>query len=129
MESCVDESEGDTSILVVAKPGRLRDSLQVLLQLMPQLKVAGIASHSFLAMPMLARYHPALVLLDADLPDDQAWILLRQMQLAQPQARCLFLANSIEQQRAAGAAGASATLLKGFEAIELFTTIEKLLPH
>ncbi len=119
--------ESDALVLIVAKPGRMRDSLQALLQIMPRLKVAGVASHSFSAMQMLVRYNPGLVLLDVDLPDNQAWVLLKQMQLTRPQTRCLFLANSIEQQRAARAAGANAALLKGFEAMELFTTLEKLL--
>jgi len=120
--------ERDPLVLVVAKPGRIRHSLQALLQIMPRLKVA-IATHSFLAMQMMAQYNPALVLLDVDLPDDQAWDLLKQMQLTRPQTRCLFLVNSIQQQRAARAAGAHAALLKGFGAAELFTTIEKLLLH
>lgn len=116
-------------VLVVVKPGRIRNSLQALLQLMPQLKVAGITAHNFSFMQLLAQYNPALVLLDVDLPDNQAWYLLKQIQLKQPQTRCLLFVNCIEQQRTARSAGASATLLKGFEAMELFKTIEKLLPR
>jgi DNA-binding NarL/FixJ family response regulator len=119
--------EGDPLILIIAKPGRIRNGLQALLQIIPRLKVVGIASHSFLAMQMLAQYNPTLVLLDVDLPDNQAWVLLKQIQLKQPQTRCLLFVNSIEQQRAARIAGANAVLLKGFEAMELFATIEKLL--
>jgi DNA-binding NarL/FixJ family response regulator len=119
--------EGDSLVLIVAKPGRIRNSLQALLQIMPRLKVAGIASHTFLALQMLSQYQPALVLLDVDLPDNQAWVLLQQIQLKQPQTRCLLLVNSIEQQRRARGVRADAALLKGFETMELFTTIEKLL--
>ena len=118
--------ERDPLVLVVARPGRIRDSLQALLHIVPRLKVA-IATHSFLAMQMMAQYNPALILLDVDLPDDQVWDLLKQIQLTRPQTRCLFLVNSIQQQQAARAAGAHAALLKGFGAAELFTTIEKLL--
>ncbi|HXW00130.1 MAG TPA: response regulator [Anaerolineae bacterium] len=120
--------EGDPLILIIAKPGRIRNGLQALLQIIPRLKVVGIASHSFMAMQMLAQYKPTLALLDVDLPDNQAWVLLKEIQLKQPQTRCLLFVNSIEQQRAARIAGANAALLKGFEALELFTTIEKLLP-
>jgi DNA-binding NarL/FixJ family response regulator len=120
--------EGNPLVLIIAKPGRIRNSLEALLQVIPRLNVVGIAGHSFLAMKMLTQYHPALVLLDIDLPDNQAWDLLKQIQLSRPQTRCLLLVNSNEQQRAARIAGANAALLKGFAAVELFTTIEKLLP-
>jgi DNA-binding NarL/FixJ family response regulator len=123
------QPESDALVLVVAKPGRIRNSLQALLQLMPQLKMAGVTTHNFSAMQMLAQYNPALVLLDVDLPDNQAWYLLKQIQLKRPQTRCLLFVNSIEQQRAARVAGANAALLKGFEVIDLFTTIERLLGH
>jgi DNA-binding NarL/FixJ family response regulator len=118
----------DILVLIVAKPGRIRTGLQALLQIKPRLKVAGVTNHSFAAMQMLAQYKPALVLLDLDLPDNQAWVLLKQMQLKQLQTRSLVFANSIEQQRAARSVGASATLLTGFKVQELFTTIEKLIP-
>lgn len=123
-----DEAEDEALILIVAKPGRIRNSLQALLQIMPRLKVAGIASHSFMAMQLLTQYSPALVMLDVDLPDNQAWVLLQQIRQKQQQTPCLLFVNSIEQQRAARAAGAKAALLKGFEVLELFSAIEKLLP-
>jgi DNA-binding NarL/FixJ family response regulator len=69
-----------------------------------------------------------LVILDVDLPDNQAWVLLAQIQRTRPQTRCLFFVNSIEQRRAAKIAGADAALLKGFGTMELFTTVEALLP-
>jgi DNA-binding NarL/FixJ family response regulator len=120
------QPEDNALVLVVARPSRIRDSLQALLHIVPQLKVA-MATHSFLAVQMMAQYNPALILLDVDLPDDQVWDLLKQIQLTRPQTRCLFLVNSIQQQQAARAAGAHAALLKGFGTAELFTTIEKLL--
>jgi DNA-binding NarL/FixJ family response regulator len=120
------QAEGDVLILIVAKPGRIRDSLQALLQLMPRLKVVGVTSHSFSALQMLAQYKPSLILLDVDLPDEGAWILLEELQRTRPQIPCLFLVNSIEQQQRARLAGAKAVLLKGFEAMELVAMIEKV---
>ncbi|MBI1878194.1 MAG: hypothetical protein HYR94_08210 [Chloroflexi bacterium] len=70
MRSNERQSEGDTLVLVVAKPGRIRNSLQALVQIMPRLKVAGVATHCFSAMQMMTQYNPALVLLDVDLPDN-----------------------------------------------------------
>lgn len=120
--------EKDNLVLIVAKAGRIRNSLQVLLQIMPRLKVVGVTSHACSATQLLAQYKPALVLLDVDLPDNGAWGLLQQIQSEHGQTRSLVFANSIEQQRTARSAGANAALLKGFEVLELFTTIEKLIP-
>jgi CheY-like chemotaxis protein len=75
---------------------------------------------------MLAQYKPSLILLDVDLPDEGAWILLEELQRTRPQIPCLFLVNSIEQQQRARLAGAKAVLLKGFEAMELVAMIEKV---
>jgi DNA-binding NarL/FixJ family response regulator len=122
------QSEGNALVIVVAKPGRMRNSLQTLLQLMPRLKIADLASDNTSAMEMLTQYNPALVILDIDLPDNQAWVLLAQMQRTRPQTRSLFFVDSLEQRRAAKIAGADAALLKGFGTMELFTTLEKLLP-
>jgi DNA-binding NarL/FixJ family response regulator len=119
--------EGKANVLVVAKPGRMRNSLQTLLQIMPRLKVADLASDKSSAMQILTRYNPALVILDVNLPDCQTWVLLAQIQQTRPQTRCLLFVDSIEQRRAAKLAGADAVLLKGFGTGELFTTIEQLL--
>jgi DNA-binding NarL/FixJ family response regulator len=46
-----------------------------------------------------------------------------------PQARCIFLADSVQQQYEAEAAGADAVLLKGVSSTRLIATIVKLLPQ
>jgi DNA-binding NarL/FixJ family response regulator len=67
------------------------------LEFHPGLKVVGVATNYITAMHMMIHYNPALVLLDGDLPDNQAWSVLRQMQLKQPRTPCLFFGNSIQQ--------------------------------
>lgn len=119
--------QDDKLVLIVAKPGRIRNSLQALVQIMPRLKVAGVTGHYFSATQLLDQYRPALVLLDVDLPDNQTWVLLKQIQLKQLPTHTLVFANSIEQQQTARSAGANATLLKGFGFLELVTTIDRLI--
>ena len=46
-----------------------------------------------------------------------------------PQARCILLANDVQQHQEAEAAGADAVLLKGFPAARLVATIVGLLPQ
>jgi DNA-binding NarL/FixJ family response regulator len=122
-----DELKDPPLVLVVARPGRIRNSLQALLQIMPRLRVTDLVSDNTSAMQMLTQHCPALVILDVNLPDNEAWVLLAQIQRTRPQTRCLLFVNSIEQRRAAKIAGADGALLKGFGTRELFTTLEELL--
>lgn len=124
-----DQADPNINVLVVAKPGRIRNSLQALLRIMPRLRMTDLASDDVSAMQIVAQYNPALIIMDVDLPECQAWILLAQLKQTQPQIRCLFFVNSIEQRHTAQIAGADAILLKGFGTLELFTTIEQLIPH
>src|SRR5262245_23738635 len=104
------QAEGNALVIVVAKPGRMRNSLQALLQIMPRLKVVDLASDNTSAIQLLTHHNLDLVILDIDLPDNQAWVLLAQIQRVRPHTRCLFFVDSIEQRRAAKIAGADAAL-------------------
>lgn len=114
-------------ILILIRPGRLRDSLRALLKPVSRIQIVGQAADSSAALSLIMQHGPKLVLLDANLPDNQDWNLLRLIKAERPQTRCIVLAENIQQQQAARTAGANATLLNGFAVAELFTVIEKLL--
>jgi len=122
---------GDISTLVAARPGRVRDGLQALLAAIPQIEMIGQADDGASALKSVVEHRPALVLLDTNLPGNEAWVVLRQIKAQWPQARCLIMSDSGQQRRAAKAAGADGMLLKGFLAAELVATIKelKLLPQ
>jgi DNA-binding NarL/FixJ family response regulator len=73
-------------------------------------------------------HSPALMLLDADLPGDEAWTVLRQIKARWPQTRCIVLVNNGQQSQIANVHGADAVLAKGFTVTTLTAAVAKLCP-
>jgi CheY-like chemotaxis protein len=73
--------------------------------------------------------NPALVLLDADLTEDDVWLVVRRVKRKWPLAGTIVLAGNVGQQKAAEAAGADAVLLQGLPAGRLVAAIVRLLPQ
>ena len=119
--------ERSATVLVAARPGRMRDSLKLLLKTIPGIEIVGQADNTSLALRMIAERRPALVLVDTNLPDDGVLTVLRQIKARESQTRCLVLADNGQKQADVAAAGADAVLRKGFPAEELFDTVERLL--
>ena len=115
-----------TSALIIAPPGRLRDSLQVLLQAGNELALAGQADDARSGLRMIAEHRPTLVLLDTRLPDDDAWQVLAHLKRNYPQIRCFVLAHNFKQERRARETGADAIFLAGFSAETFFEAIESI---
>jgi CheY-like chemotaxis protein len=113
-------------VLIIATPGRFRDSLGALLKTIPWLRVVDQVDNTTLALKILQQC-PKLIFLDANLPDNQAWTLLRLAKMDCPHLRSLVIANTLEQKQLARRSGADAVLLKGFAASELSLTARRLL--
>lgn len=114
-------------ILIVAKPGRLRDALYALLKAASLRDIVGQVDDGPVALKVVAEYDPSLVLLDSLLSDDEVKTMVGQIKACQPQTRCLVLANTVEQQQVAKRAGADEVVLKGFPTINLLGVIDKLM--
>ena len=114
-------------VLVVAKPGPLRDSLVTLLQSLPQ--VAGVeqAHTAAAALRMIEARPPTLVLVDSNLPGGEAWTVLTQLTARRPAIRCVVLSETVQHCHQAEAAGASRALLTGIPAPKLSVALEGLL--
>jgi len=115
------------SALIVSQPGPLRDGLRALLTAMPRVKIIGEVSDTASVLRRIQRHRPTLVLMDADLPGDEARNTLKAIKTNWPQVRCIVLTSTVEQQQAAALAGADSAPLKGLLAEKLYATIEKLL--
>jgi DNA-binding response OmpR family regulator len=113
--------------LIVATPGRMRDSLSWLLASGLDRVAIRTADDGRAARRLVAEQCPALVLLDTNLPGEDAWALLELICANGHQSRCLVLADSMQQQRQARNVGADASLLKGFSTVELYAVVERLL--
>ena len=121
-----DVNDGAKSVLIVARKRR-QDILQMVLRTVPQLKIIDPANDNLSALTTMAAYRPALVLLDANLPGHKPWNILKQIKLDWPQTPCLVLADTIEQQQTAQAAGADIVLGMEISISKLRLTIEELL--
>ena len=117
------------TILMIGEHNRLQDGLYALLSSLPYRPVIEQALPGVAALTLLSERCPQLVLLDADLSDVNALAILRIIKNERDGPRCIVLADTMEQQAAAQAAGADAALLKGFPAAELFATLRRLLPE
>jgi DNA-binding NarL/FixJ family response regulator len=114
-------------VLIVAPPGRLRDGLQAMVRAVPQIADTVQADDGPTALQMLTEHPLALVLLDADLPGEEAWTVLPQIKARWPQTRCIVLINNDQQRQIANTHCADAVLVKGFPGTTLLETVAKLL--
>ena len=121
------KKDGNEPVLIVGKPCRMRDSLHILLKTVSGIDIIGHADDGSAALRMVAEHRPALVLLDTNLPGEGFSTVLMRIKGNGFRSRCLVLTDSIQQRQEAQVAGADATLVKGFPAVKLFETIERLL--
>ncbi len=117
----------NVSALIVAKPSRIRDGIRALLRSVSYIKVIGQVDDASGAMKMVTDYHPTLVLLGSNLPNDEIQAVLKQTKAQQPQTGCIVLANTAQQQGIAKAAGADSVLFAGLSATKFFASIDKIL--
>jgi DNA-binding NarL/FixJ family response regulator len=117
----------EITALIVASPGRIRDSLRALLKNVPRIETILLADDSPSALRMIAECHPALVLLDSKLVHHDIQEVLAQVRAESPQTRCIVLADNTHQQWLAKAANADSVLLAGFPAAMFLATVEGVL--
>ena len=113
--------------LIVASPGRIRDGLCTLLRAVPRIETIFQASDGPSALQIIEEWHPALVLLDSRLANNDIQSVSRQIKVESPQTRCIVLVDNARQQWMAKIADADSVLTIGCPAGEFFTTVEGLL--
>lgn len=113
-------------ILLIAPPGRYRDSLRVLLSAAGWIPGAGVADNVEMGMAMIANNAPDLVLLDAGLPDGEAWVALENIKNNFPEIRCLVLTHTKQDFITAQLQGADDILPDGFSSQLLFDALQRL---
>ena len=113
--------------LLVVKPGPLREALRTLMTSIPGVKVTGEVGDVSSALKVIGERQPDLVLVDADLPGEEAWRTLKQMKEQWPQVRFVVLTDHGCQQQKAKTAHADAVLQKGMPPTVLVQAIETLL--
>ena len=115
------------SLLLVARPGRMREGLQALLRTIPEIEIVGQADWGSQALALIAQQQPALVLLDSSLTPGEMLSTLMQIKGEYPRTRCIVLVENAQQQDAARDAGADTALIRGFSAGVLHAAIDQVL--
>jgi DNA-binding NarL/FixJ family response regulator len=109
------------TVLIVAKPGPLREGVQALVGAMPQ--VGTVCELDDLSSTLAADvdHTPDLVVLNCG--KGVVWAMIEQVRVRWPRSRCVTLVGSVEQQREAESAGVDAVVLNGLPAHKLLRTI------
>ncbi len=115
------------ALLLIAKPGRMREGLQALLRTMPEIDIVGLEENESQALAQISRQQPAIVLLDSSLALQEILPLLSQIKGGYPRTRCIALVENVQQQSVAREAGADHALVTGFSARALRLAIDQIL--
>jgi DNA-binding NarL/FixJ family response regulator len=113
-------------VLIVALPGDLQMGLQALLTVLHDVEVL-VAAEGPLALDVVERHAPCLVILDDDLPSDAALLATNQIKARWPDIRCLVLVRDEEQRQRVGETSADLVLIKGYPPAKLIAAIQGLL--
>jgi DNA-binding NarL/FixJ family response regulator len=115
------------SVIIVARPGPLREGLTTLLGTLPTVTSVMMAEDGASGLHAVETNRPALILLDAGLPNDEVWSVLYQIKTRWPHIPCVVLTDTVQVRQQAEGAGANRALLKGFPAAKLSVILEQLL--
>ena len=113
------------SALIVAQPGILQSSLQMLVRLLPQVGDIRLLEDAATAQAAISQHEPALVLLDAALSDG-ALSLVKSIKSSTAMNPCVVLVDEVRQLESFEAAGADLVVLKGYPAGRLLESITDL---
>ncbi len=119
--------ESNGTVLIVARPGELRDGLRALLAATGKAGRITQADDGQAALALIGQSCPQVAVLDWDLKGGDLPTLLKRIKAECPGTKCLVFTDGVEQQREAESAGADVTILKGFPAAKLVQTLSTLL--
>ena len=114
--------------LIVARSGAMQEALTTVLSSIPEMEIVGVAGDSPAALEMARVHHPALVMIDDNLPEGEVLELIRQFKKDWPQIGIIVLADRTQQKQALMDTGANAVLLRGVPAEEIMEAINNIRP-
>lgn len=113
------------SLLLVGKPGHLRDALACLLSAVDGIDQIACADSGLLALKTIREAIPNVVLIAAGLPDLEVTELISQIKMFWPGITCLVLAEKSLLQRQAEYAGADLVLSGGIDSSHLIQAVSR----
>ncbi|MBI5304392.1 MAG: response regulator transcription factor [Chloroflexi bacterium] len=101
-------------VLVAAKPGIMRNSLQSYLRTIPHIHDIVLADDALAAFHVICSHKLTLVIVDADLSESEMLGLVYQARTEKPHIQIVALVENMRQRQLCLSAGANHALLKGF---------------
>lgn len=114
------------SALLIAPPGHLRNSLQLLLTAVPQIGLIHQADDLTTALALGAKPPPVVTLLAFTAPSWQLGPTVKQIKSTWPHTQCLLLVDDESQRQQAQTTAADVVIVKGILATKLLAIIETL---
>lgn len=115
------------SALIVANPGHLRESIEVLLKSNFQFKYIFQTEDSETALHVAKNYHPDLAVIDFNLSQDEALNSLQGFKEDGSNIPCLVLVDTEVEKFMAESGGAEIALIKGAPATTFLASLEELM--
>lgn len=119
--------ENRPSALIVANPGHLRDSIEILLKSNFQIDYIFKAEDNDTALHVAKNYDPDLAVMDFNLSDDQGHFTLQLFKENGLKIPCLVLVDSESEKLLAESGGAKIALIKGAPAGVFLASLEELI--
>ena len=113
-------------VLIVARPGLVRDGLVDMVSAISGLETLEPAADGPAAVRRLGSHRQALVLLDASLPEDETLAAWLEIKGRYPDVRSLAITRSARQQKILLEAGVQAVFLEGISPADLAQEIKAL---
>ncbi len=114
------------TILILAMPGDLQTSLQMLLSLLSDVAVL-VTAESSSALQAIERYAPELVIMDFALPGENLPMIVKLIKTRWATIPCLVLVDDEQECQNAQCTDVDLVLVKGYPAAKLLAAIESLL--
>lgn len=111
--------EGKESALLVSAPGIIREATTIMLESIPQVGHVESASGALSAIERLRDGNSLILVIDANLPAEEAESLVRWSKQNRPHTRCIVLVKGTAELDRLRSAGADAVFLRSSSARDL----------
>jgi DNA-binding NarL/FixJ family response regulator len=116
-----------TRILIVDDSASFRKGIQALLEIQPDMQVAGLASQGFKAIQLIDDLHPDLILLDAQMPGMSGLEVTREIKNKWPEIKVILMTMYVDFRSKAIEAGVDAFISKGIPPEHMLTLIRGII--
>lgn len=113
-------------VCLVSEPGLIQQATSAMLAFLPDITLVATISGALSATALLAQLQPDLLLVDANLPEEEVEALLRWTTGHHPEISCVVITMTSQQREQALAWGAHAAIQRASMGGQLQATLHQL---